>query len=141
MNLGRGAIAAYFFFNIFFSFAYTECIQTNTRAKGGPVRVELGGFADATRAGMAAYAFTVSAVGFINTYAGPIGLQNITENYIWVFVGWDCIEAAIWYFFCVETQGRTLEASGPNSRSRTGTHETDAWVVNAAGAGRDLRGP
>ncbi|KAL8292160.1 hypothetical protein RQP46_001626 [Phenoliferia psychrophenolica] len=58
---------------------------------------------------MAAYAFTVSAVGFINTYAGPIGLKNITENYIWVFVGWDCIEATIWYFFCVETQGRTLE--------------------------------
>ncbi|KAL8292247.1 hypothetical protein RQP46_001713 [Phenoliferia psychrophenolica] len=69
MNLGRGAIAAYFLFGVFFSFTYT----------------------------------------IVNTYAGPIGLQNIGENYIWVFVGWDCIEAGTWYLFCVETQGRTLE--------------------------------
>lgn len=30
-----------------------------------------------------------------------------------VFVGWDCIEAALWYIFCVETQGRTLEVRDP----------------------------
>ena len=26
-----------------------------------------------------------------------------------MFVGWDVIEAACWYFFGVETQGRTIE--------------------------------
>lgn len=58
-----------------------ECLQTNTRAKG-----------------MSFYAFTVSAIGFINTYCGPIGLQNLKYNYVWVFVGWDVVEATIWYF-------------------------------------------
>ncbi|SGZ22503.1 BQ5605_C022g09497 [Microbotryum silenes-dioicae] len=100
LNIGRFAIASFFMFNIVISFAYTplqalypvECLQTNTRAKG-----------------MAAYAFTVSCIGFINTYATPIALQNISYNTIWIFVGWDCIESLIWYFVCVETQGRTLE--------------------------------
>lgn len=30
---------------------------------------------------------------------------------IFIFVAWDVVEAAIWYFFCIETQGRTLEVS------------------------------
>lgn len=24
-------------------------------------------------------------------------------------IGWDVIESIVWYFFCIETQGRTLE--------------------------------
>ncbi|KAI5477821.1 general substrate transporter [Pseudohyphozyma bogoriensis] len=100
LSIGRAAIASYFFFNIIFSFAYTplqalypsECLQTNARAKG-----------------MAFYAFAVSAVGFINTYAIPISLQNIKYNTVWIFVGWDLVETVLWYFLCIETQGRTLE--------------------------------
>jgi hypothetical protein len=69
---------------VVYSYTYTplqalypvECLETTTRAKG-----------------MAMYAFTVSAVGFINTYCGPIALKNIKNNYIYVFVGWDCVEA------------------------------------------------
>jgi len=100
LNVGRGAVAAFFFFNIIYSFAYTplqalypvECLQTNSRAKG-----------------MAMYAFVVNCISFINLYAGPIALQNITHNYIFIFVGWDLVESTLWYFLGVETVGRTLE--------------------------------
>ncbi|KAB5592909.1 Lactose permease [Ceratobasidium theobromae] len=100
LKVGRGAVAAFFFFNIIFSFAYTplqalypvECLQTNARAKG-----------------MAMYAFVVGAISFINLYAGPIALQNIKHNYIFIFVGWDLVEATLWYLLGVETVGRTLE--------------------------------
>lgn len=48
-------------------------------------------------------------MSFVNTYAGPIALQNIKYNYVFIFVGWDVIETVIWYLICVETVGRTLE--------------------------------
>jgi len=100
LKVGQGALAAYFFFNIIYSFSYTplqalypvECLATETRAKG-----------------MSMYGVVVSLFSFINTYAGPIALQNITYNYIFIFVGWDMIESVVWYFLCVETVGRTLE--------------------------------
>jgi len=100
LNVGRGAVAAYFWFNIIYSFAYTplqalypvECLQTNSRAKG-----------------MSMYGTVVSAISFINTYCGPIALNNIQYNYVFIFVGWDLVETALWYFLCVETVGRTLE--------------------------------
>ena len=58
---------------------------------------------------MAMYGVFVSLVGFINTFATPIGLNNIKYNFVFIFVGWDCFEAVIWWLFCVETVGRTLE--------------------------------
>jgi len=96
----QGALAAYMFFNIIFSFTYTplqgvipaEALETTMRAKG-----------------LAASGVLVSAIGFINQFAGPIALQNIKNNYMYVFVGWDAFESVMWYFFCVESQGRTLE--------------------------------
>lgn len=100
LAVGKGAVAAYFFFNIIYSFAYTplqalypvECLQTNSRAKG-----------------MSMYGIIVSAIGFINTYCGPIALANIKYNYVFIFVGWDVLETLIWWLICVETVGRTLE--------------------------------
>jgi hypothetical protein len=100
ISVGQGAITAYFFFNIVFSFAYTplqalypvECLATTTRAKG-----------------MAMYAVFVGVVGFINLFAIPIALQNIQHRLVFIFVGWDIIETVVWYFFAVETVGRTLE--------------------------------
>ncbi|THH11709.1 hypothetical protein EW145_g451 [Phellinidium pouzarii] len=100
LSVGQGAVAAYFLFNIVYSFAYTplqavypvECLQTNARAKG-----------------MAMYGVIVNVFGFINQFAGPIALKNIQYNYVFIFVGWDCIETIIWYFFAVETMGKTLE--------------------------------
>lgn len=39
----------------------------------------------------------------------PISLGNIGYRTIFIFVGWDCIEALAWYLFGVESQGKTLE--------------------------------
>ncbi|KAI2627009.1 general substrate transporter [Hypomontagnella submonticulosa] len=99
-SYAKGALASYFLFNIIFSFTYTplqgviptEALETTTRAKG-----------------LACSSVLVYAVGFINQFAGPIALGNIQYKYIYVFVGWDVVEAVMWYFFGVESQGRTLE--------------------------------
>jgi len=89
-SYAQGGLAAYFLFNIIFSFTYTplqgvvatEALETTTRAKG-----------------LAASGVIVNAIGFINVFAGPIALGNIGYRYIYVFVGWDCIEALMWYLF------------------------------------------
>ncbi|WRT69911.1 uncharacterized protein IL334_006902 [Kwoniella shivajii] len=99
-GIAQGALAAYFLFNIVFSFTYTplqgvipaEALDTNMRAKG-----------------LAASGFIVNGIGFINQFAGPIALGNIGYKYIYIFVGWDIVESIFWYFFCVESQGRTIE--------------------------------
>ncbi|KAI1758124.1 lactose permease [Xylaria castorea] len=99
-SYAKGALASYFLFNVVFSFTYTplqgvipaEALETTMRAKG-----------------LAASAVIVNIVGFINQFAGPIGLQNIGYKYIFVFVGWDLVETVAWYLFGVESQGRTLE--------------------------------
>ena len=46
---------------------------------------------------------------FINTFANSVGLQNLGWKYYFVFVAWDVCASVLWYFFCVETVGRTLE--------------------------------
>lgn len=123
LAMGQAALAFYFLFNVVISFTYTplqgvvpvEALDTNRRAKG-----------------LAFYGFLCGCLGFINTFCTPIATQNIGLNYIWVFVGWDCIEAVCWYFFgyvipffsscaryeiksfanhstSIEAQGRTLE--------------------------------
>ncbi|KAK3989939.1 putative transporter [Cladorrhinum sp. PSN332] len=100
IGYGKGALASYFLFNVIFSFTYTplqgviptEALETTMRAKG-----------------LAASGFIVNAVSFINQFCTPIALGNIGYKYIFVFVGWDLIEALAWYLFCVESQGRTLE--------------------------------
>ncbi|KAJ5491234.1 hypothetical protein N7539_002801 [Penicillium diatomitis] len=97
---GRAALAFYYLFNVVFSFTYTplqgvvpaEALETTTRAKG-----------------LALSGFMVSCISFISQFASPIGLGNISTNYFWIFVGWDLLEVVFWYFFCVESQGRTLE--------------------------------
>ncbi|KAI1478057.1 general substrate transporter [Daldinia eschscholtzii] len=99
-SYAKGALASYFLFNIIFSFTYTplqgvlptEALETTTRAKG-----------------LACSTVVVYAMGFINQFAGPIALGNIQYKYIYVFVGWDVVEAILWYLFGVESQGRTLE--------------------------------
>lgn len=88
--LGQTALAFYFLFNLIYSFTYTplqgiipaEALDTNLRAKG-----------------LAASGMIVGLFGFINAFAGPIALQNIGTNYVWVFVAWDLIEALLWWIF------------------------------------------
>ncbi|GES60017.1 MFS lactose permease [Aspergillus terreus] len=99
-TFGQTALAFYYLFNFVFSFTYTplqgvipaEALETTTRAKG-----------------LALSGFMVSTISFISQYATPIGLANISTNYLWVFVGWDLVETLCWYLFGVESQGRTLE--------------------------------
>lgn len=91
-SIAQGALAAYFLFNVIFSFTYTplqgvipsEALETTMRAKG-----------------LAASGIIVNAMGFINQFAGPIALDknNLGYKYIYVFVGWDIVESIIWYFF------------------------------------------
>ncbi|KAJ7209034.1 general substrate transporter [Mycena rebaudengoi] len=78
-----------------------ECLDYNSRAKG-----------------MAMYALAVACASFVNTYAGPIALQNIgwkfsVEAYgqcrLGVYVAWGLFECVVIYLFVVETRGRTLE--------------------------------
>lgn len=100
VSAGQAALAFYFLFNVVNSFTYTplqgvvpvEALDTTRRAKG-----------------LAFYGFLTGCLGFVNQFCTPIATKNIKLNYIWVFVGWDCVEAVLWYLFGVEAQGRTLE--------------------------------
>lgn len=87
---GQTAVAFYYLFNFVFSFTYTplqgvipaEALETTTRAKG-----------------LALSGFMVSCISFVSQYASPIGLQNISTHYFWIFVGWDLFESLCWYLF------------------------------------------
>ncbi|KAJ7215631.1 general substrate transporter [Mycena rebaudengoi] len=54
------------------------------------------------------YALAVACASFVNTYAGPIALQNIGWK-VCVYVAWGLFECVVIYLFVVETRGRTLE--------------------------------
>ena len=90
VSFGKGALATYFLFQVFFGFTYTplqgvipaEALDTNMRAKG-----------------LAASGFIVGIMGFINTFCTPVANSTIGYKYIYIFVGWDVIESIIWYFF------------------------------------------
>jgi hypothetical protein len=86
----QAALAFYFVFNVVNAFTYTP-LQ-------GVVPVEA--LDNARRAkGLAFYGFLTGCLGFINTFCTPIANKNIGLSYIWVFVGWDCIETVCWYLF------------------------------------------
>ena len=90
LAVGQGALAAYFMFNVVFSFTYTplqgvipaEALETTMRAKG-----------------LAASGIIVNGIGFINQFATPVALKNIGYKFIFIFVAWDCFESLMWYFF------------------------------------------
>ena len=69
-----------------------ECLDNATRAKG-----------------MAMLSVIIGLLTFVSNFATPVALKNIQYNYIFFFVGWDVVISIIWYFFGVETVGRTLE--------------------------------
>ncbi|KAI0052176.1 general substrate transporter [Auriscalpium vulgare] len=100
LAIGNAAVAFFFLFNVVYAFTYTplqslypaECLETTTRAKGVSMKI-----------------FVISCTSFINLFCTPIAYGRIGWKYVLVFVGWDAFETVIWHFFCVETQGRTLE--------------------------------
>lgn len=89
LSLAKGGLAFWFLYNVVYSFTYTplqgvipaEALDTTLRAKG-----------------LAMYGLVVNLFSFINLYATPIGLANIKSNFVYVFVGWDVVEATLWYF-------------------------------------------
>ncbi|KAF8913540.1 general substrate transporter [Mucidula mucida] len=96
----NASIALIFLFGIAYSFTYTplqalycaEVMSQDMRAKGMGVHILISNLA-----------------GFINTFANSVGLGKLGWKYYFVFVGWDLVAAVLWYLFCVETRGRTLE--------------------------------
>jgi len=100
LAIGRAGATFFFLFGIVYAFTYTplqslypaECLETTTRAKGVSMKI-----------------FVISCTSFINLFCTPIAYGAIGWKYILVFVFWDAFEAVIWYFFCVETVGFTLE--------------------------------
>ena len=44
-----------------------------------------------------------------NTYVTAIALDSIDWRYYLIFVGLNVVYSGVWYFFGVETRGRTLE--------------------------------
>ncbi|KAJ7229403.1 general substrate transporter [Mycena haematopus] len=124
----NAAIAFIFLFGFVYSLAYTplqalypaEVLDYNTRAKG-----------------MALYALCVSCASFVNTYAGPIALQNIAWKYYIVYIVWDLFECIVIWFCVVETRGRTLEELNEIFEDphpvRASLHKRKVAVVNKDG--------
>ncbi|THU85454.1 general substrate transporter [Dendrothele bispora CBS 962.96] len=96
----NASITFIFLFGIAYSFTYTplqalycaEVMKQDMRAKG-----------------MAVHILISNCAGFINTFANSVGLKNLGWKYYFVFVGWNLCASVLWFFFCVETRGRTLE--------------------------------
>ncbi|KAK7447379.1 hypothetical protein VKT23_014089 [Stygiomarasmius scandens] len=96
----NASITFIFLFGIAYSFTYTplqalycaEVMKQDMRAKG-----------------MAVHILISNCAGFINTFANSVGLKNLGWKYYFVFVGWNICASILWFFFCVETRGRTLE--------------------------------
>lgn len=100
VNGANASITFIFLFGIAYSFTYTplqalycaEVMNQEMRAKG-----------------MAVHILISNCAGFINTFANSVGLQRLSWKYYFVFVAWNVCASILWYFFCVETVGRTLE--------------------------------
>ncbi|KAL0570367.1 hypothetical protein V5O48_011598 [Marasmius crinis-equi] len=99
-NGANASITFIFLFGIAYSFTYTplqalycaEVMSQDMRAKG-----------------MAVHILISNCAGFINTFANSVGLQKLGWKYYFVFVAWNICASILWFLFCVETRGRTLE--------------------------------
>ncbi|KAL2830622.1 general substrate transporter [Aspergillus cavernicola] len=97
---GHAGIAFIYLFSIVFSFCITplqtfyisECLDLETRAKGG-----------------AAGQVVASIAAIVGQYTTGLAIDQLGYYYYLVFVFWDCIETLVVYLFFPETKGRTLE--------------------------------
>ncbi|KAI0131821.1 hexose transport protein [Xylariales sp. AK1849] len=98
--ISNGGVAMIFLFGAAYSFVYTpltatycaEVLNNHTRAKGMGVHVIMSNCAN-----------------LYNSYVTAIALEVITWKYYLVFVCLNLIFGVVWFFFGVETRGRTLE--------------------------------
>ncbi|KAK0205766.1 general substrate transporter [Desarmillaria ectypa] len=98
-NIGgaNASIAMVFLFGVVYSFTYTPLqalyfLRQDIRAKGMGIHILISNVA-----------------GFINTFGNSVGLERLGWKYYFVFVGWDLVASILWFLFCVETRGCTLE--------------------------------
>ncbi|KAK3180580.1 hypothetical protein K4F52_008046 [Lecanicillium sp. MT-2017a] len=99
-NAARAAIAFIFIVTMVFSFAYTplqqlypvECLGYEQRAKG-----------------VAFAHMCTSATALVNLFATPIALEHIGWKTYGIWIATCTLQAVYYYFFMVETKGRTLE--------------------------------
>lgn len=99
-SLSTASIAFIFIFGMVFAIAFTsmqpiyigEVSSNKLRAKSMMLKQLIAGIAS-----------------FVNQFAAPVAMKNIKYWFYVFFVFWDLVEAAIIYFFFVETKGRTLE--------------------------------
>jgi MFS family permease len=99
-SAGYAFIGMIFLYGMVFSFCWTplqalypsEVLNNDIRAKG-----------------MAFQSFTSGLASFINTYATPVALQNITWKMYTIFLIFHFLEFVAIYFTIVETKGRSLE--------------------------------
>jgi len=59
--------------------------------------------------GMAFSALAVNAGGMLGQFAWPVALENIKWKTYIVFIVWDFVQSAVFYFMMPETKNRTLE--------------------------------
>ncbi|KAJ9144181.1 Hexose transport-related protein [Pleurostoma richardsiae] len=98
--ISNGGVAFIFLFGCVYSFVYTpltatycaEVLANKTRAKGMGIHVIISNCAN-----------------LYNTYVTAVALDAIDWRYYLIFVGLNVIYSALWFFFGVETRGRTLE--------------------------------
>ena len=98
-SAAKATVAFIFIFGAVYSFGLTplqalypvEVLSFEMRAKG-----------------MAFSSFAVNAGGMLNQFAWPVSLKAIGWKTYIVFVAWDAVQTAVFYFFLPETKNRTV---------------------------------
>ncbi|TFK51357.1 hypothetical protein OE88DRAFT_1629880 [Heliocybe sulcata] len=99
-GIGILGIAFIYVFLVAFAFAWTPCqalyptevLAYNARAKG-----------------LGMYGLFQNIVTFINTYAAPVGIDNDSWRFYFLYLAVDAVGIAVIYIFFVETKGRNIE--------------------------------
>ncbi|EPQ53071.1 hypothetical protein GLOTRDRAFT_117176 [Gloeophyllum trabeum ATCC 11539] len=99
-GIGILGIAFIYVFLVSFAFAWTPCqclyptevLAYNARAKG-----------------LGMYGLFQNIVTFINTYAAPVGIDNDSWRFYFLYLVVDAVGILVIYVFFVETKGRNIE--------------------------------
>ncbi|KAK6460353.1 lactose permease [Scheffersomyces coipomensis] len=96
----QSALAFIYLFGIFFSFAFTPVqVIYACEVASNPMRSR----------SMIIFNITAGIAQFINQFATPTAMKNISYWFYVFYVFWDLFECVVIYFFFVETKSRTLE--------------------------------
>ncbi|KAL7930260.1 general substrate transporter [Trichoderma chlorosporum] len=96
----NGGVAMIFLFGCAYSFVYTPLTATYcAEVLANPTRAK----------GMGVHVIFSNCANLYNTYVTAVALEAINWRYYLIFVGLNLIYAFCWFFFGVETRGRTLE--------------------------------